>query len=273
MFQLTPDEAQSTALAVSEYLTSEKHKVEAEQGVDASVAFRPTLTATLGVLTTYIEAQHVPSYSRGLKDLVGWISVQRKYSEIFIAAPTSADVGLGFLNDIKRDGVGLILVDENGVVDVHRPARNPALMVSLDSSLSLGPRKNEIKGEFARFNGAERKAALQAMCEIVEMETEKLVAKLAKKGWITKTEAEVASMDWATQINVSASASLHWSGEPLVSETLKADLHSFRGARNLMNHKVRKKRDEQKREQQFAERMLMGPRLTAELLSLQRKVK
>ena len=41
----------------------------------------------------------------------------------------------------------------------------------------------------------------------------------------------------------------------------------------LINHKVSSKRDEQKREQQFAERMLMGPRLTADLLSLQRKAK
>lgn len=169
--------------------------------------FRPAITATLGVLTTYVEAQHVPLYSQGLKSLVSWASVHRTYSEIFIAAPTTADAGLGFLNEIKRDGVGLILVDEHGVVDVHRDARNPALMVTLDQTLALGPRSKAIKDEFARFNNAERKAALQAMCEIVESETDKLVRKLARKGRISKSEVEVSRMDWASQINLSARTS------------------------------------------------------------------
>lgn len=273
MFQFTPDEAQSTALAVIEHLRSEKHNVVVEEGVDPSVGFRPTMTGTLGVLKTYVEAQSTPLFSRGLRDLVSWASVQRTYSEIFIAAPTSADAGLGFLKEIKRDGVGLILVDDNGAVDVHLHARNPALMVALNSTLALGSRAKAVKDQVARFNASDRKGALQSMCEIVEFETDKLVTKLARKGLISKTEGEVAKMDWATQINISASQTVHISGNPLVSESLKTDLHSFRGARNLINHKVSSKRDEQKREQQFAERMLMGPRLTADLLSLQRKAK
>ena len=93
MFQFTPDEAQSTALAVIEHLRSEKHNVVVEEGVDPSVGFRPTMTGTLGVLKTYVEAQSTPLFSRGLRDLVSWASVQRTYSEIFIAAPTSADAG------------------------------------------------------------------------------------------------------------------------------------------------------------------------------------
>ena len=139
--------------------------------------------------------------------------------------------------------------------------------------LALGSRAKAVKDQVARFNASDRKGALQSMCEIVEFETDKLVTKLARKGLISKTEGEVAKMDWATQINISASQTVHISGNPLVSESLKTDLHSFRGARNLINHKVSSKRDEQKREQQFAERMLMGPRLTADLLSLQRKAK
>ena len=61
--------------------------------------------------------------------------------------------------------------------------------------------------------------------------------------------------------------------DPIVTGIFKNDLHSFRGARNLVDHKVRGKRDDVKRQKQFAERMMQGPRLVSELVSLQRKVK
>jgi hypothetical protein len=60
---------------------------------------------------------------------------------------------------------------------------------------------------------------------------------------------------------------------PIVGSTLKDDLHSFRGARNLLDHKVTNKREDTKRQQQFAERMMQGPRLVAELVSLNRKLR
>ena len=59
---------------------------------------------------------------------------------------------------------------------------------------------------------------------------------------------------------------------PIVDDKLKQDLHSFRGARNLIDHPATSKAAEKKRQTQFAERMVMGPRLAGELLSLQAKV-
>ena len=85
-------------------------------------------------------------------------------------------------------------------------------------------------------------------------------------------EPAIRAKDWSEQIDTLASVNAYNpTYRPVVSNTLKADLHSFRGARNLVDHKVHGKRAEARRQTQFAERMMQGPRLTAELLSLQRK--
>ena len=272
-FVLTPEEAQSTASAVVAHLKAERQTVSVEAGVDPQVNFRPTITAEKDTLTFYVEAQSVPAYTTGVKELVSWASVQRVYCEVYIAVPLDATLSGRFLSYLKRDGVGLILIDDSGAVTIHHEARNPALVVTPDPTLKLGRCATAVRQEVKRFNEVDRKAALQAMCEIVERETDVLVKRLAKKAWISKSEEQVARMDWSAQINVSAANDAYVAGRtPVVDDKLKTDLHSFRGARNLMDHKVTSKRAERKRQTQFAERMLMGPRLTAELLSLQRKV-
>ena len=59
----------------------------------------------------------------------------------------------------------------------------------------------------------------------------------------------------------------------MIEADLKDDLHSFTRGRNLVDHKVKGKRQEEKRQKQFADRMMQGPRLIAELVLLQRKFK
>ena len=89
-----------------------------------------------------------------------------------------------------------------------------------------------------------------------------------------KTEAELLALQWSTLIDVLASANSYTSRfPPLVSNILKADLHSFRGARNLVDHPARGRRAEMNRQKQFAERMMMGTRLVAELVSIKRRVR
>lgn len=272
-FLLTPDEAQSTAAAVIAQFVAEKRAVAIEAAVDPHVSFRPTLTAEKDLLPVYVEAQYQPAYTTGVAELVSWASVQRIYCEIYVAVPLHESLTGHFLEQIARNGVGLILVDNDGTVSFHRQARNPALVVTPDPTLKFGRCASEVRAVVKRFNDVDRKGALQAMCEIVERETDALVKRLARKKWITKTVEEVDGMDWSSQINVSASASLHVAGKtPIVNDKTKTDLHSFRGARNLIDHKVKTKRAEKMRQTQFVERMLMGPRLTAELLSMQRKI-
>jgi hypothetical protein len=273
-FVFTPEDAQSTASVVAAHLESKSYTVTVESAVDQHLAFRPTISATDSALSIYVEAQSSPAYTTGVGDLVSWAHTQRAYCEIYIAAPMDAPLSGRLLERLKRNGVGLILIDDNDTVQIHQDARNPALVVTPDPHLSLGRCATVVREAVKRFNEVDRKGALSTMCEIVEGETEKLVKRLAAKAWIDRTEQQVVAMDFSSQINVSASKDRYTNGrDPLVDGKLKDDLHSFRGARNLLQHKATTKRAERERESQFAERMLMGPRLTADLLSLQRKIK
>lgn len=272
-FLLTPEEAQTTAKAVVDYFQAEGHVVNVEAAVDDEVQFRPTVSASKVGLTVYVESQSAPAYTTGVKELVSWVSVKRVNCEVYIAVPLDASLSGRFLTLLKRDGVGLILVDGAAAVTVHHAARNPALIVTPDPDLKYGGRTAAVREAVKRFNEVDRKGALQTMCEIVEGETGKLVKRLARKSWITPSEAIVEKMDWAGKINVSASAAQYTSGRtPLVDDKLKTDLHSFRGARNLIDHPAATPTAERKRQRQFAERMLMGPRLVAELVTLHRKI-
>jgi hypothetical protein len=199
--------------------------------------------------------------------------MEKLYCEIYIAVSMSTSLSGHFLSELSREGVGLMLIEAQGAVMIDKVPANPALQVSPDPTLKLGRLKTIVRDAVKRFNEGERKAALQDMCEIVEGETGKLVRKLAKKSWITKSEEAVEKMDWATQINVAAANDAYTSGRtPVVDDKLKQDLHSFRGARNLIDHPATTKAAEKKRQTQFVERMHMGPRLAGDLLSLQAKV-
>lgn len=179
----------------------------------------------------------------------------------------------GTLEEMRKDGVGLLVVDEHAISESQK-ARNPALVVTPDPTLRFGDCKEEVVEAVKKFNDVDRKDGLRDMCEVVERETEGLALLAVRKGWLKMDERAIKRKDWSSQIDALSSNDAYTAGhDPTLSSTLKTDLHSFRGARNLVNHKVRGKRDDAKRQKQFAERMVQGPRLVAELVSLKRKVK
>lgn len=270
----TPLEARATALAVADWLNREKFKVELEVALD-DAPYRTTLLGHSGGLDFLVEAQGSPLFSTGLQQLATWLSVQRRYAQFYVAIGATDDTSITgrMLEQMKRHGCGLLLVRRENV-DVAFEASNAALIVTPDPTLQFGHCKKAVADAVRRFNQGERKAGLRDMCELVERETNALARKLARKGWIDKAEPTVEQMDFSDKINVLASRARYSSGrDPLVPDKLKLDLHSFRGARNLVDHSVASKREEIKREKQFPERMMMGPRLLAELVALQRKVR
>jgi hypothetical protein len=270
----TPLEARATALAVAKWLAREKFKVELEVALD-DAPYRTTLRARSGELDFLVEAQGSPLFTTGLQELATWLSVQRMYAQFYIAIGATDDTSITgrMLDQMKKHGCGLLLVRGEDV-DVAFEASNAALIVTPDPTLQFGHCKKAVGDAVSRFNRGERMAGLRDMCELVERETNALARKLARKGWIDKGEAIVEQMDFSDKINVLASRARYTAGrDALVSENLKTDLHSFRGARNLVDHPVASKRAEIQREKQFPERMMMGPRLIAELVPLQRKVR
>ena len=87
-------------------------------------------------------------------------------------------------------------------------------------------------------------------------------------------EADFKGKDWASQINELARWEVYNPPHgPVISPSLKDDLQSFRGARNLVDHKVRSGREDTSRQRQFAERMMQGPRLVAVLVSIKRRIR
>lgn len=273
-FIVTPEEAQAPALAVARLLRKRGMTVKAEIEAWPGSPYRTTLVARQARFCILVEAQGVLNYGKALKELATRLAAQRYYAELYLATVSEAVLQAGILGEMKRDGVGLLVVDESGIVVESQKARNPALVVTPEPTLKYGDCKHEVAEAMKKFNDVDRKDGLRDMCEIVERETEELALRAVKKSWLTLNEQAIKDKDWSSQIDTLASENAFNPGkDPIVTPTFKNDLHSFRGARNLVDHKVRGKREDTKRQKQFAERMMQGPRLVAELVSLQRRVR
>ncbi|MGH7801506.1 MAG: hypothetical protein ACREOW_12935 [Thermodesulfobacteriota bacterium] len=272
-YEFTADEARTIADTIAEHLRKQKYKVSAEKPISNEALYRTTLFAKKAELTVLVEAQGVPAYGKTLQGLAHQLAADRKYCELYIATDKDANMRSGILMELDRDGVGLMLLDE-GIVKISRKPKNFALVVTPDPTLKFGKCKTEVMEAVHKFNNTNRKDGLRDMCEIVERLTEELAVTASRRGHINLTEGQIKKHDWSNQIDTLSSKKVCTSGHsPLISEPLKTDLHSFRGARNLIDHPVKTKQADKKREKQFAERMMMGPRLASELISIKRKLR
>jgi hypothetical protein len=273
-FEITPEEAQPLARAVIRHLKSKGMTVRVEKSAFDGAPYRTTVVAEKSGRKILVEAQGVLGYGRSQKDLAIWLAANRHYAEFYIATSDDAVSEIGALHAMKVSGVGLLIVQEDGTVTEHSKPKNPALIVTPDPTLSMGPLKQEVKEAVRKFNESDRKDGLRDMCEIVERLTEEVGALACRKGWLKMPETAFRGKDWSSQINDLARADVYHSPHtPLVSQTLKDDMHSFRGARNLVDHPVKSRSDDKRRQMQFAERMMQGPRLVSELLSRKRRIK
>jgi hypothetical protein len=273
-FELTPEEAQAAALAVVRHFRKRRVAMKIEKSPWEDAPYRTTLAGGQSGLQILVEAQGMLDYGGRLKALMTWLAARRHYTEFYIAIMRDATTQASVLDEMREDGVGLLLVDVDGTVKETEKPRNPALVVNPDPTLAFGPHKIEVRAAVEKFNGTNRKDGLRDMCELVERLTETVGVTACRKGWIKIPEAQFREKDWSSQINELARPEIYHHGRsPLVGPALKADLHSFRGARNLFDHPVRGRREAATRQRQFAERMLQGPRLVAELVAVKRRIK
>lgn len=236
-FEITPDEAQKPAVAVIKHFKKKKMKIGIEKPAWDAAPYRTTIIAERAGLKILIEAQGVLSYGRSLKDYAAWLAANRHYAEFCIATMDDATIEVGTSHQMKIDGVGLLIVDSDGNVAEHHKARNPALVITPDPTLSWGGHKKNVVAAVDKFNHIDRKDGLRDMCEIVERLTEDLGTTASRKERLKIPEAAFRQKDWSSQINELARNEAYNSPYgPIVSTTLKDDLHSFRGARNLVDH-------------------------------------
>ena len=218
-----------------------------------------------------VEAQFNLSYETSIKELALWCDQNRSFARVYIAT-RDAGIPAGILRQLKRDGVGLLVFNGNPL-EVQR-ARTYALQVPKVPAVPLGSLKAKISKLCVRFNEGDRKDALRDLFELVEGETGKLIRKASAKGWLSTPAAGIAAMDWSSQINSLASSAQYNAGfDVLFDSKMKDDMQSFRGARNLYDHPAKTAKAENKRDQQAHERMVQGPRILSDILTLARKVK
>jgi hypothetical protein len=269
-FEFTSDEAQPIALAVEKFYRKQNIDVSFEKAPWEDAPYRPTIVGVQNELNYVVEAQASFDLHGELEKLAEYIMLKRRYCEMYIATARDSSIPAADLQKMRDLCIGLILV-HNELITIHQPARNPALIVNPDPTLKFGTKASEIKHILEKFNYINRKDALRDMVEVVERETEMLLLTAVKKGAVTTPLASVSKKDWSEQIDTLGSASVSTTGSPIISDKLKVDLQSFRGARNLVDHKTRSKREQIAIQRQFAERMAQGPRLFAELVALTRK--
>jgi hypothetical protein len=272
-FLTTPEEAQAIALILIEVAKSDGYKCEMEQAFHDDAPLATTLLCSRkGAPTRLIEVQAQPHYTPAVRRLCQWLRAQRMYTELIIATGEGAHASGRLFKELKLDGVGLGFVHDDGDFDIPLPSTVPALIATPDPSIALGRLKKEVNALLDRFNRGDRKDALRDLCEVVERETERVAVRAARKQLVNKTVAQVEGMDWNAQIGLLGSGKASASGVALFETQLHLDMHSFRGARNLLDHKVTTAVAASKREQQFVERMIMGSRLAAELVRIDRKM-
>ena len=266
-----PEETELIVFSVAAYYEHDKYRIRQLYAIADDAPYRTTLVATKGAFNVLIEAQKTPHFHRSLESLARWLAAQGKHCEFYVATDDDTALTGGFLRELKAEGVGLLVVNETGQIDVHIKARNHALVVRPDPGLNLGSSREAVAGALTKFNNVDRKDGLRDMCEIVEGLTEEVLVAAARRGLVAMDEATARSRDWSTQIDSLASSNC-CNGNPIIDSGLKGDLHSFRDGRNLVDHPVVGRREDIRRERRYADKMMMGPRLVAELQETKRRL-
>ena len=124
-FDLTPDEARKPAAAVIKFFKKKKMKIAVERPAWPGAPYRTTIVAEKSGLKILIEAQGVLGYGRSLQDFASWLAANRYYSEFSIATTNEATVEVGVSHQMKKDGVGLLIVHDDGSIEEHHRPRNP----------------------------------------------------------------------------------------------------------------------------------------------------
>jgi len=269
----TTEEALPIAHKFARHIKKASGVLHLEKPAWHDAQYRTTFFRQVGAQKWLYEIQSEISLHPRLMAFVTWLAAKRHYAELYLVTDGAAQVPASTFSELRAAGIGLIILQDNTFRQTLKAA-NPALTVHLDPTLKLGNHLAAIEECVTKFNNDDRKDGLRDMCELVERETEMVLQKSVAKRWITLSLSQVKSKDWSDQINCLASKGIMVAGkEAFIDSKLRDDLHSFRGARNLMDHKTTSKKEEVRRQKQFAERMMMGPRLISDLLEVKRKIK
>jgi len=273
-FFITSEEAQPCAGRLYTHLRALNKKVSVERAPWDDAPYRTTLFTKSGSEYVLYEVQGSLEFHLRLREFAHWIAANRRCAELFLVTQSGSATAVELFSQLKKCGVGLMLLNDQDQFELSLQPRNPAYVVTPDPSLRFGDIASDVSNCVAKFNDGHRMDGLRDLCELVERETERVLIAAVRRSWSTLTEAQVRGKDWSDQINALASVGIVPSGSSaLIDSRLRDDLQSFRGARNLFDHKARTKREDSRRRRQFMERMMMGTRLISELATLRRRIR
>jgi hypothetical protein len=269
------EEAKSLAVATMKHLKQRKLTAKFNEPLWKDASYITQISGVGGDCPKLFELQAGAQYIELFKNFVRYVASQRISCEIYLVTSSDAAITGADLKDLKADGVGLILVDGRLQVTIQHEARNPALTVNVDPTLKFSAKSvgKEVVAAIQKFNQVNRKDGLKDMCEIVERETLNLGLKAVQKNHLNITGQDFESKNFHGQIQTLGTNTSYHPGKPQIFDANASnDMQSFRGARNLLNHKAKNKAEELRRNRQMHDRMVMGARLVSELLDYQRKV-
>jgi hypothetical protein len=259
------------ALLVAKHFKARKYAVQGEKQISSAYGFRPTLTCKRSWDRIAVEVRSSPIIDGPFRELITTALAGREELTIYIALPRERDgneilLPVSFLDELRKFGVGLLLVSDGEVEEREKGARC-SLRYSVAAGRSMGRYKERVIEAVRKFNRGDNIDGLRDLTEIVEASVEDLAAKAAAKRLIVPTEEEIQTMDFEGKINVLGAP--EWRGQPqrrFLEENLKNDLKSYKGARNLGHH-PRSKLQQQNLENQLMERTEASIRLLREILT------
>lgn len=273
-FLFLSEDAQPIAMAVAAHYRKLKMNVLLEEAAWSDAPLVTTILAKKAGLSILVEAQAQFNYSATLRTLATALRAQRFYGELYLATGSEAAIPATAMKLMTKEGVGWLVVEEDKAVTTSLPARNWAHVVSPDPTLSLGAWNKKINEALAKFNQVNRKDGLRDLCELLEQEVEETAILAVRRKWLKVPEGEIHKQDLYDQINTLASKDACLPGrKPPVDDAMKTDLHSFRDARNLVDHPVKGVREDRKRALKFHDKMTQGIRLISELESVKNRLK
>ena len=167
-----------------------------------------------------------------------------------------------------------MILKEGDDIEILVKAKNFSLIVNPEPTLNFGKFTTEVNKSLKKFNEVNRKDGLRDLCEVFECSIEDLGTKLCRKGKFSSLiENGFIAKKLIEKIDILASNKVYSSSSAVIDDTLKTDLHAFRNARNLVDHKTKNKTEEVRRQTQYADKMMLGPRLIHELEKIRKKIK
>jgi hypothetical protein len=255
------------ALQVEKHFASEGYTVTQNQALwtDAPLI---SYSMTKGSEVVLVELRQRPELPEYLQAFVLESVTRGEPARLFVAIEESGDdeegprISVAALRRLRELGVGLMVfaTDRGTVIEAAVPF---SLRCTAPPTLR---RDRTITGIVDKFNRGQPVDAVRDLVVLVEGEVTGLAMRAARAGQLSRSEAQVMQMDLNGLIDLITTSSYGGRAQrELGDQNLRADLHSIRTGRNLVQHAPRTPQDAARRDRQLKDRIELGFRLVEEL--------